>query len=886
VSTITVTPTVNQANATVTVNGTAVATGVASGNINLNVGANTITTVVTAQDGTTTKTYTTTVTRAAASPPPPSAPYVPPPPSNNALLSSISIINLLVSPSFTSSLKSYSASVANNISSISVTPISQDTTASIKVNGVLVASGSASQSISLLVGGNPITTVVTAQDGITTATYMINVIRAGSNLASLSSLSISQGTLSPSFSSGNFAYTDAVANNISSITLTPISLDSTASIKVNGVSVISGSVSQSIPLLVGSNLITTVVTAQDGITSVTYTINVIRAESNLASLSSLSVSQGTLSPRFISGNLAYTNVVENNISSITVTPISQDTTASIKVNGVLITSGSASQSIPLLIGGNSITTVVTAQDGITTATYTLDVLREKQTQATMKVIASPSIITASPSTNSISTLNVTGGSSTGAVIFSVLNGTCMVSGNQLRSGSVSEICTVSATKAADTNYQASTATTSITVNQRVAVAQAAADPSVNSVQTSQSIAIKQFSSAQVLNITSHIDSLRNTFDLRNNSNGIGMALNINKLNPIMPLYYKIKEVFTNSIEQDDSEINGKMKPYTLAQNFYANQYDIGKNGESPTLRDYETDSLFHHINENDLSLYNEKKEDIKYNFWSVGSIELGTIKNSTTDSNSVKYRAQGLTIGLDYKVAPKTILGAALGYGINTSNNDAAALNYKTSQITATSYTLVSMGNNWMLDSSLGYGVLSFNGTRYATSELIPMGFVRAGEVTFGALGLSKVIDFGHLKVSPIFRRSFMKTSLSKYAEMGSTDYSLSYDASNSNSKTTTTELLIMYDLSDRESKMTVFGKFSAQQIYNNTSTQNVYYTDLGSGSGIYSMINPAYTQFVQTLKLGINYQLRKGGNLQLSWGGTVGAYQLNSITLSGSIPF
>jgi hypothetical protein len=65
VSSITVTPTVNQANATVTVNGAAVATGVASGSINLNVGANTVTTVVTAQDGSTTKTYTTMVTRAA-----------------------------------------------------------------------------------------------------------------------------------------------------------------------------------------------------------------------------------------------------------------------------------------------------------------------------------------------------------------------------------------------------------------------------------------------------------------------------------------------------------------------------------------------------------------------------------------------------------------------------------------------------------------------------------------------------------------------------------------------------------------------------------------------------------------------------------------------------
>jgi hypothetical protein len=655
---------------------------------------------------------------------------------------------------------------------------------------------------------------------------------------------------------------------------------------VNGVLVVSGSASQSISLLVGNNSITTVVTAQDGMTTATYTINVIRARSNLATLSSLSVSQGTLSPSFSSGNLAYTHTVANNISSITVTPISLDSTASIKVNGVSVVSGSASQSISLLVGSNSIMTVVTAQDGITTVTYTLDVMREKQTQEAMKVIASPSIITASPSMNSISTLNVIGGSSTGAVTFSVINGTCIISGNQLRSGSVSEICTVSATKAADTNFQTLTATTSITVNQRAVVAQVAADPSVNSVQTSQTISIKQFSSAQVSNINSHLDSLRNTFDLRNNSNGVGMALNINKLNPIMPLYYKIKEVFTNAIEQDNSEINPNKKLFTLVQNSYADQYEIGTNGEVTTLRDYETDSLFYNSNKNDSSLFNEKKEDLKYSFWSVGSIELGVIKSSTTDSNAVKYRAQGLTIGLDYKVAPKTILGVSLGYGNNTSNNDAAALNYKTSQITATGYTLVSMGKNWMLDSSLGYGILSFNGTRYATSELIPMGFVRSGIVTFGALGLSKAIDLGHFKVSPIVRRSFMKTSLNSYAELGSSDYSLSYDTSNSYSKTTTTELLIMYDLGDRESKLTVFGKISAQQIYNNTSTQNVYYTDLGSGSGIYSIISPANTQFAQTLKLGINYQLRKGGNLQLSWSGTVGAYQLNGITLSGSIPF
>jgi hypothetical protein len=61
---ITLTPTRAEANATITVNGTAVASGAASGNIALSVGSNTITTVVTAQDGSTTKTYTVTVTRA------------------------------------------------------------------------------------------------------------------------------------------------------------------------------------------------------------------------------------------------------------------------------------------------------------------------------------------------------------------------------------------------------------------------------------------------------------------------------------------------------------------------------------------------------------------------------------------------------------------------------------------------------------------------------------------------------------------------------------------------------------------------------------------------------------------------------------------------------
>jgi LEA14-like dessication related protein len=61
---------------------------------------------------------------------------------------------------------------------MTVTPTLSDVLASVKVNGVTVASGSSSSAIALSVGSNVITTVVTAQNGTTTKTYTITVTRA------------------------------------------------------------------------------------------------------------------------------------------------------------------------------------------------------------------------------------------------------------------------------------------------------------------------------------------------------------------------------------------------------------------------------------------------------------------------------------------------------------------------------------------------------------------------------------------------------------------------------------------------------------------------------------------------------------------------------------
>ncbi|WP_333825200.1 autotransporter family protein, partial [Pinisolibacter sp.] len=142
--------------------------------------------------------------------------------------------------------------------------------------GATVGSGSASGAISLAVGTNTVSVVVTAQDGATTTTYTVTVTRAGSSVSSLSALSLSSGTLSPSFASGTTAYTASVANAVGSVTVTPTASDANATIKVNGTAVTSGSASGAISLAVGTNTVSVVVTAQDGATTTTYTVTVTR----------------------------------------------------------------------------------------------------------------------------------------------------------------------------------------------------------------------------------------------------------------------------------------------------------------------------------------------------------------------------------------------------------------------------------------------------------------------------------------------------------------------------------------------------------------------------------------------------------------------------------
>ncbi|MDB4900960.1 MAG: beta-propeller fold lactonase family protein [Mucilaginibacter sp.] len=105
--------------------------------------------------------------------------------SDYAFLANLELSSGKLKPAFASRTFAYTARVSRKTFEITVTPTAGNAFATIKVNGIAVASGTASSPIALSNGINDITIVVTAQNGINTKTYSLVVTKEPSAQNSL-----------------------------------------------------------------------------------------------------------------------------------------------------------------------------------------------------------------------------------------------------------------------------------------------------------------------------------------------------------------------------------------------------------------------------------------------------------------------------------------------------------------------------------------------------------------------------------------------------------------------------------------------------------------------------------------------------------------------------
>jgi hypothetical protein len=361
--TTTLTPVTAHSGATIHFNGGNILSGQPWTSFDLVAGVNTnYSFVVTAQDGTTTKTYTLNITRATAAQ------------SDAALSALVPSVGALV-PAFAAGTTSYTFNVPHATTSLTLTPTLSSALSTIIINGVPVANNTASGALPLAVGANTLTVHVAAADGLTTRTYTVTVTRssAAQSDASLAALTTSGGPLSPAFAAGTTAYSLWAANPTTSLTVTPTATQPGATILVNGVSVTSGTASSALPLAVGDNTIVVAITSPDGFVTRAHTLTATRATvaQSDAALSALVPSVGALVPAFAAGTTSYAFNVPHATTSLTLTPTLSSALSAITINGVPVANNTASGALPLAVGTNTLTVHVAAADGLTTRTYTV-----------------------------------------------------------------------------------------------------------------------------------------------------------------------------------------------------------------------------------------------------------------------------------------------------------------------------------------------------------------------------------------------------------------------------------------------------------------------------------------------------------------------------------
>jgi hypothetical protein len=224
----------------------------------------------------------------------------------------------------------------------------------------------------------PVQYLLVLGDG-TEVEFVVKVREAETN-PNLASLTLGDNVgFTPGFSKDVESYSAEVPYAIEQLTIRPNAESEYATITIDGRSYPARNSSAAVPLRAGEvNAIGIVVTAEDGATTRTYTLNVERGEPDRdSSLADLTVGgDRVLTPSFSPDVTGYRISVPYQPEALTFTPTTSSDVATVTVQGKPVASGTESQ--PIELGDELVTSadvVVTAQDGTTTTTYTVTIQR-------------------------------------------------------------------------------------------------------------------------------------------------------------------------------------------------------------------------------------------------------------------------------------------------------------------------------------------------------------------------------------------------------------------------------------------------------------------------------------------------------------------------------
>ena len=275
--------------------------------------------------------------------------------------------------------------------------------------------------------------------------------------------------------------------------------------------------------------------------------------------------------------------------------------------------------------------------------------------------------------------------------------------------------------------------------------------------------------------------------------------------------------------------------------------------------------------------------DSPFAFWAGGNIDFGFLRpNSATDRSD--FTTSGLTFGADARVTKGLVLGAAVGYGRDSTDVGTNESESHAQGVNATVYGSYEPIKSVYIDFLLGYGDLSFDATRFNRTAMMLGG--RNGAQTFGSVGVSGIVDIGRLKLAPYGRFDRVRSRLDGYTESGPSGSALSYADVTAIEDVFAAGLFASYRIPLGRASLEPNLRIEARRARGSSADQTLWYADLPTTTYVIADGSLSDTQMLGGLGLVLRMAGESSIGIDYSYTGSSGSYRSESVRALLRAPF
>jgi uncharacterized protein YhjY with autotransporter beta-barrel domain len=259
-------------------------------------------------------------------------------------------------------------------------------------------------------------------------------------------------------------------------------------------------------------------------------------------------------------------------------------------------------------------------------------------------------------------------------------------------------------------------------------------------------------------------------------------------------------------------------------------------------------------------------------FWVGGTLNYGSMESK--QGSKSRFSSSGLTLGIDYRIADKLILGFATGHGFDKTRVDEFGSHGDSNNTTGSIYTSYQPIKDIYIDALLGYGKLSFKNQRWIADDRVFVQGKRKGDNMFGFLTFSGEKMFDALTLAPYTKGEFSLAKLNPYTETGASTQTLSYKKLNLHSTALAVGMRAYYDFKIDSGLVSPFTRVQYKRSFHTQQKQILFYSQIDSDNFALNVVTTPQNTLLTTL--GLRHITRSGVISELSYDYTAGSNAFN----------